>query len=126
MISIGGLQLPDLNFSSPWSTNAISAPRRRRLDGGLAVYPRALAGGRIITLTAPADQPLTVAQADALVAMAAVVGSTYSLSIPQRSFTAEVMFDWGNGDALALDLLFDYSDPAAEDPVVGSINLMTV
>lgn len=126
MMQLGDLSLPDLIFSSPWATNAVSAPRRRRLDGGLAVYPRALAGGRVISLTAPADQPLTVTQADALAEMAANIDATYALSMPLRSFSAAVIFDWGSGDALALELLFDFADPAAEDPVVGSIHLITV
>jgi len=125
VIILDTLTLPALTWRDPWSTGTVSAPVRRRLDGGLVVYPRPLAGGRVITLDAPSDQPLSVAQADALAALAAVPGATYDLSMPLRGFAARVFFDWSQGAPLELTALIDYADPAPDDPVTGTIHLIT-
>ena len=126
MIQLATLQILDLAWSDQWATAAVSAPVLRRLDGGLAVYPRTLTAGRPITLVASADQPITVAQANALAALAAVPAATYALSMTLRGFSAQVLFDWSSGAALDLALLIDYADPADTDPVVGTIPLLTV
>lgn len=125
MITLDTVELPNLTWVDPWATASVSTQTRRRLDGGIAIYPRALTGGRRITLLAPEDQPLTVAQADALATLAAVPGATYSLSMPLWDFSATVLFDWSD-TPLALQLLIDYADPEPDDPVTGTILLMTV
>ena len=125
-MQIATVQLPNLTWMNPWDTQAVSAPVLRRLDGGIAIYPRALSAGRTITLLAPQDQPLTVAQANALAALAAVPGATYALSLPLWSFSAQVIFDWSQGNPLDLALVIDYADPASTDPVSGTIHLLTV
>jgi hypothetical protein len=126
MITLGTLTLLDLAWTDQWATAAVAAPVRRRLDGGLAVYPRTLSAGRPITLVATADQPLTYAQANTLAAMAAVPGATYPLNMTLKSFSALVMFDWSQGPALDLSLVIDYADPATTDPVSGTLHLLTV
>ena len=104
--------------------NPVAQTVKRRLDGGLAVYPRAQIGGRAITLTATADHWLTRAQADALTALAADPGGVYPLTL--RGQTYSVMFRHHDGRSLDLVPLIDYEDPEADDPIIGSINLMTV
>lgn len=123
------LHLPDgLQWLDEYDlSGSVAAPMRRRLDGGLAVYPRALTAGRPITLAAPEDQPITRSQANALASLAAVPGATYWLKMPLRPGSPEylVMFRY---DESPLDLrpLIDYADPIDSDWIVGTIRLMTV
>ncbi|MCK7574609.1 MAG: hypothetical protein MZV65_00915 [Chromatiales bacterium] len=69
MILLDALELPDLTWTDPFDSRAVSVVTRRRLNGALTIFPRPLVGGRPITLEAPADQPLTHAQAVALAAL---------------------------------------------------------
>ncbi|AFL76243.1 hypothetical protein [Thiocystis violascens] len=125
MIQLDTLTLPDgLDWPDEFDTSAIGQSVRRRLDGGLVVYPRALAAGRSITLVAPNDQPLTRAQAAALEALAAVVGASYALTLRDESF--QVMFRHHDPPALDLTPLVDYADPIDSDFVVGTVKLFTV
>lgn len=125
MIHLDTLILPDgLDWPDEFDTSVIGQSVRWRLDGGLVVYPRTLAAGRSITLVAPADQPLTRAQALALVALASVVGASYPLSL--RGAVFQVMFRHHDPPALDLAPLVDYADPVDSDFVVGTVKLFTV
>jgi hypothetical protein len=125
MIRLDTLDLPDgLDWPDEFATGTIGQSVRRRLDGGIVVYPRALAAGRSITLVAPNDQPLTRAQAAALEALAAVVGASYTLTLRDAAF--QVMFRHHDPPAIDLTPLVDYADPIDDDVVVGTIKLFTV
>jgi hypothetical protein len=126
MMQLDALILPDLTWTDPFDTQAVAVVSRRRLNGALTIFPRALSGGRPITLEAPADQPLTYAQAAALAAMAADPSGTFALSMPLRGLSFSVRFRWEDGNPLDLQPLIDYSDPADDDPVVGTIQLITL
>lgn len=117
-----GLAWPD-EFSGD---TPVAQTVARRLDGGLAVYPRAQAGGRSITLVATDDHPLTRAQGATLAVLAAVPGATYALSLTDRGIAAQVMFRHHDAPALELTPLVDYQDPLPTDRLVGTIKLMTV
>jgi hypothetical protein len=125
MILLDTLSLPDgLSWSDEFATDAIGQSVRRRLDGGLVVYPRVLIAGRSITLAAPNDQPLTRAQAATLEALAAALGASYALTL--RGSVFQVMFRHHDPPALDLTPLVDYADPIDDDFVVGTIKLFTV
>ena len=125
MIQLDTTTLPDgLDWPDEFDTGVVGQSVRRRLDGGLVVYPRALAAGRSITLIAPADQPLTRAQALALESLAAVVGASYSMAL--RGAVFQVMFRHHDPPALDLAPLVDYADPVDSDFVVGTVKLFTV
>lgn len=115
-----GLQWPD-EYAG---LDPVAQTVKRRLDGGLAVYPRGQSGGRSITLVATADHWLTRAQADALMALAADPGAVYPLSLRGQTFS--VLFRHHDAPAADLAPLIDYEDPEAADPMIGSIKLMTV
>jgi hypothetical protein len=127
-ITLDTLTLPaGLRWVDRWAPPDLLVTTRRRLDGGQVVYPRTLSGGRPITLEAPSDQPITVAQADALIAMAAVVDGTYTLALHDHGLTSvSVRFRWEDAPPLDLALLIEYADPAADDPVVGTIKFITL
>ena len=118
--------LPDgLDWLDEWDmSGALAAPIKRRRDGGLAVYPQPLTAGRPITLQAPESQPITRAQADALRALAAVPGATYTLDMPLRGLSFLVLFDLTQ-QPLELRPLIDYADPIDTDHVTGTIRLLT-
>jgi len=120
------VDLPDgLSWPDEWDiSGAIAAPMRRRLDGGLAVYPRAISAGRPITLEAPESQPITRAAAESLRTLATVPGATYTLTMPLRGLSFLVLFDIPNGP-LDLRPLIDYADPEPTDYMIGTIRLMT-
>lgn len=126
MIWLDALELPDLTWTDPFDSQAVSVVTRRRLNGALTIFPRALVGGRPITLEAPADQPLTQAQAAALAAMAADPTGTYALSLPLRGLSFSVRFRWEDGNPVDLRQLIDYADPVDDDPVIGTIRLITL
>lgn len=125
MILLDALELPNLTWTDPFDTQSVSVVSRRRLNGALTIFTRTLSGGRPITLEAPADQPLTYAQAAALAAMAADQTGTYALSMPLRGMAFSVRFRWEDGNPLDLRPLIDYADPADDDPVVGALKLIT-
>lgn len=125
MIQLATLALPDgLAWPDEFDTRDIGQAVRQRLDGGVVIYPRKLSAGRPITLIAPADQPITRAQGQALASLAAVPGEVYALSL--RGTTFAVMFRHHDAPALDLAPLIDYSDPIDEDYLVGQIKLFTV
>ena len=124
------LTLPlGLQWADEWDLSAtISSPTKRRRDGGMAIYPRALAAGRPITLVAPDFHPLTRAQANALAALAAVPGASYTLTMPLRPGAPEflVAFRADGEPPLELRPVIDYPDPEDDDLVAGTIRLMTL
>lgn len=126
MILLDALELPDLTWTDPFDTQAVSVVARRRLNGALTIFPRALAGGRPITLEAPADQPLTQAQAVALAAMAADPTGAYALSMPLHGLLFSVRFRWEDGNPVDLRPLIDYADPVDDDPVIGNLRFITL
>lgn len=129
MIHLGSAQLPDdLAWLDEWHDSAVGQAAVRRLDGGIAVYPRAQSGGRPITLEATADTWLTRAEAAALAALAASAGASYALSFDQRPElgTLTVMFRHQDPPALDLRALVRYEGAQADDPVTGQIKLFTV
>ena len=127
-ILLDTLELPaGLRWSDRWASPDLRVTARRCLDGGQVVYPRRLSGGRPITLEATPDQPLTVAQAEALTALAAAVDGTYAIALPDYGLVgATVRFRWEDAPPLELTLLIDYADPIAADPVIGIIRLITL
>lgn len=125
MIYLDTLELPDLNWSDPFDTQAFSVTTRRRLNGALTMFMRALSGGRAITLVASDSQPLTLGQALQLTEMASDPSRAFTLNLPLRDLSFNVRFRWEDGNPLELQLLFDYADPIADDPVIGSIRLVT-
>lgn len=126
MILLDTLELPDLTWTDPFDTQAVSVVTRRRLSGALTIFPRTLVGGRPITLEAPADQPLTHAQAIALAAMATDPTGTYTLSLPLHGVVFSVRFRWEDGNPVDLRPLIDYADPVDDDPVVGTLKLINL
>lgn len=126
MILLDTLELSDLTWTDPFDTQAASIVARRRLNGALTIFPRALSGGRPITLEAPADQPLTQAQAAALASMAADLTGAYTLSMPLRGLSFSVRFRWEDGNPVDLRPLIDYADPVDDDPVVGTLKFATL
>lgn len=113
-----------LRWIDEYATIPVAQTVRARLDGGWAVYPRTVTGGRSITLVAADDYWLTRAQADALATLAAHPGTTYALTLRNQSFT--VIFRHHDPPALDLSPMVDWDDAVSADPVVGSIKLMTV
>lgn len=126
MILLDALELPNLTWTDPFDHQSVSIVARRRLNGALTLFPRSLSGGRPITLEAPADQPLTQAQAVALAAMAADPTGTYTLSLPLRGLAFSVRFRWEDGNPVDLRPLIDYADPVDDDPVVGTLKFATL
>lgn len=126
-ITLGGINLPDaLVWTNRVALAAVSQASKRRLDGGIALYARPLYAGHGIELKIPDDVCITRADQLALEALASNAGAIYALAIPLEGLAVQVQFDWRNGDALDLSPLFDYEDPASEDPVYGTIKLLTV
>jgi hypothetical protein len=125
MILLNTLTLPDgLLWSDEFEITAITQSIRRRLDGGLTVYPRQLTSGRPITLEATPDHWLTRADARELLTMAAVVGGVFDLSLRDQAFV--VAFRHHDHPALDLKPMIDFDFPADSDPVIGTIKLMTL
>lgn len=125
MIRIDTIALPDgLFWSDEFAPLAVAHALKRRLDGGIVVYPRLLTAGRDITLVASDDYPITRAQAAALNALAAQVGASYALTLRDAAF--QVMFRHQDPPALALAPWIDYADPIASDALTGTIKLFTV
>jgi hypothetical protein len=123
------LALPDgLAWIDEFADDAVAQTMRRRLDGGITLYPRGNIAGRPITLEARADHWLTRAQAEALLALAAAPGALYDLQFTARlgAPSYRVVFRHHEPPALELRPLVDYADPRADDPLVGTIKLLTV
>lgn len=119
------ITLPDgLRWIEAAQDHGATATVRRRLDGGMAVYPRAVVGGRSITLEADPDYWLTQTTATALVTLAAIPGAVYTLTMGVTAY--QVMFRHQDPPAVDLRAMIDYDSPAANDPYVGQIKLMTV
>jgi hypothetical protein len=127
-ILLASVTLPDLLWNDEYSGyEPIASAALRRLDGGLALYPRPQWAGRPVTLTAGADHGLTHAQVTALAALAADATATYALVFPTRAnLTLMVAFRHHDPPVLDVSPLIDYAAPASADPWVGSIKLITV
>ena len=119
---------PGLAWIDEWATDAVAQTMRRRLDGGVTLYPRGNIAGRPITLQAGPDHWLTRAQAEALLELAAAPGAVYTLTFPLRLGAPSYSVAFRHHEPPALDLraLVDYADPRADDPVVGTLKLLTV
>jgi hypothetical protein len=129
MIQLDTLALPDgLLWSDEFAADAVSQSMRRRLNGAVTLYPRGNIAGRPITLEARADQWITRAQAEALLELAAAPGAVYTLQFTARVGATSFSVVFRHHDPPALDLapLIDYADPDADDPIVGTIKLLTV
>lgn len=127
MITLGSLLLPDdLRWTNRSGWGGVSLAVKRRLDGGVAVFSRALESGRAIVLEAAEDSAITRADQLALEAAAGVPGAVYALEIPGEGLSASVMFDHRDGSALDFSPVAWFEDPAADDLVFGSIKLVTV
>jgi hypothetical protein len=127
-MDLASVTLPDgLNWIDEFDDQSISQVARRRLDGGLTLYVRSNLAGRPITLEATAEQWITRAQAQSLALLAAVPGGRYTLTFTARAGLA-FQVAWRHHEAPALDLrpLVDYADPAADDPLIGTLKLMTI
>ena len=96
----------------------------RRHDGGLVLYPKALYGGRPITLVASENHWIKRHEAESLAQLALNVGETYQLLLRGQEYL--VAFNHGQGPPLRLKPLIDYEDPDPEDPIIGSIHLITL
>lgn len=124
-ITLASITLPaGLRWIDEFDADAVQQSVRRRLDGGLTIYPRGNVAGRPITLEATEDQWLTRAMAESLASLALAPGQTMPLAI--RGATYSVLFRHQDPPALDLRPLVDYADPAADDPIVGRVKLMTI
>lgn len=124
MILLDTLALPDLTWTDPFDTQALSVVARRRLDGGLTIFPRVLTAGRPITLEAPADQPITLAQARTLATLAADPLGSHVLTLHGQTFS--VRFRWEDDNPLDLKYLIDYADPVETDYMIGTLKFITL
>jgi hypothetical protein len=128
-IQLDTLALPDgLLWSDEFAADAVSQSMRRRLNGAVTLYPRGNIAGRPITIEARADQWITRAQAEGLLLLAAAPGAIYDLTFSARigAPTFRVAFRHHDPPALELTPLVDYADPLDDDPIVGTIKLLTV
>lgn len=126
MILLDALELLDLNWLDPFASEALEVRSRRRLSGALTIFPRVLTGGRPITLEAPADQPLTLAQARTLAEWAAQPDASHLLDMPLHGVSFTVRWHWEAGNPVEVRPLLDYADPADSDPCVGILRLITL
>jgi len=125
MITLDALTLPaGLVWVDEWDADAVQQTVRRRLDGGLSIFPRGNVAGRPITLEATPDHWLTRTQAEALAALAAVPGQRMTLTL--HGATYSVAYRHQDAPALELRPLIDYADPLPDDPVIGRVKLMTL
>ena len=127
-ILLADIALPDgLRWLDEFAEPSVSQSVRRRLDGALTVFPRANVAGRPVTLEATEDHWITRADAEALLALAAIPGAVYVLTFTARAnLSLSVLFAHHDAPALDLRPLVDYADPAAADPIVGRIKLIAV
>jgi hypothetical protein len=124
-ILLAHIALPaGLRWIDEFDDQAVTQSVRRRLDGGLTIYPRGNVAGRPITLEATEDQWLTRTQAEGLAGLASAPGMILALSL--RGVGYSVLFRHQDPPALELRALVDYADPRADDPVIGRIKLMTI
>lgn len=103
----------------------LAQSRQRTIGGGQVVFTQQLAGGRPIILEArPGRAWVTQAQIDALRAMAAQPGSTWTLIYGTETHTVE--FDHSEGPALSFEAIIPRTEPAGTDIFTGTIRLRTV
>jgi hypothetical protein len=124
-IQLDTITLPDgLLWLDEFEPDAVAQTMRRRLDGGVTLFPRGNIAGRPITLEAGPDQWLTRSMAEGLAALAGIPGQQMTLTLRSASFT--VVFRHHDPPALELRPLIDYADPADDDPMIGRIKLLTL
>jgi hypothetical protein len=124
-ILLAHIPLPaGLRWIDEFDAQSVTQAVRRRLDGGLTIYPRGNVAGRPITLEATEDHWLARSAAEALAVLAAAPGLTMTLNL--RGVGYSVLFRHQDPPALELRALVDYADPRADDPVIGRIKLMTL
>lgn len=124
-ITLAHLDLPPgLHWVDEFDVQAVSQAVRRRLDGGITVYPRGNTLGRAITLETAEDHWIARATGEALLLLAATPGLSMTLAL--RGTVHQVVFRHHDPPALELRPLVAFSDPRGDDPLVGRLKLMTV
>lgn len=99
--------------------------RQRTVGGGQVVFTGPLAGGRPIVLEATRRQGwVTKGKVDALRAMAAQAGATWTFEYGTEAFDVE--FDHAGGPAVRMRPLIPRTEPAAGDYYIGTIHLRTL
>ena len=120
MKQLGGLTLPEqLEWSDKRQSQQVAQSVKITLGGTPIIYAQQLSA-RDITLQANEGVCwLTQAQADAILAMAAVPGASYELTWDSESWT--VVFRHHDGQAVDLSPIWPHFDQ-----FVGTIKLMSI
>lgn len=122
---LADITLPDdLAWTDELRSQRIAQTRLRTRAGGLIIGERRLTGGRTITLSSDESRWITRADAAYLLTLAERPGEIHLLTM--RGQTYQVMFDHSSGSAVDLVPMIDYEDPQPDDPVIGTIKLITV
>ena len=124
-VVLGGVTLPpNIVWEDKYKWNPVVQEVKSTLGGSLIVYSGQMRGRRI-TLVAYQDQGwLTLAQVDAVKALADVAGATYTLTIGAESFT--VVFRHEEPPAVEFEPLIPRAVPESGDFFVGRIKLLVV
>ena len=124
MIKIDTLELPpEIIWIDKQKWSGVYQGSVVTLGGKTVVQAIAAVNGRPITLNATANQGwLTLAQVDALKALAAVPGAVYSFEY--NGFVDNVVFNHGSSQALDLEPLVQGGEPS--DYHFGTIRLLTI
>ncbi len=125
-IILGGVTLsPHMIWADEMTVDPVSQVALRTLGGRLIVRSQAYTGGRNITLEAREDQGwLTKTQVESVMALAAVAGAQYALTIESQNFT--VMFRHHEAPAFEATPLIFRVNSQSGDYFTGTIRLITV
>lgn len=125
-ISLGGVALDDsIIWEDRHLTQSVEQVVRRVLGGSPVVFAGALGAGVPITLVATANFGwITQAQADAVLALAAVPGNVISLVFGAQSF--DVVFRHNDPPAVELEPFLARQTHLSTDHYTGRIKLLTV
>lgn len=116
---------PGLVWTDEFEPSTVTQSARRTLSGSLVIYHAAQQAGRPITLQSEPDSGwATLATVQALQALAAVPGATYTLSL--RGTDYQVMFAHHNPPALQASPLFAIANPGPTHPHLITLRLITV
>lgn len=125
-VVLGGVTLPsNIVWEDKYKWNPVVQDVKTTLGGRPVVFSASLTAGRRITLVAYSDQGwLTLAQVEAIKALADVAGATYMLTIGAETFT--VSFRHDEPPAVEFDPLIPRGVPESGDYFVGRIKLRAI
>lgn len=116
---------PGLVWTDEFDSSTVAQTTRRTLSGGLVIYHAELQAGRPITLQSEPDSGwATLATVQALIALAAVSGAIYTLTL--RGVAYQVMFAHHNPPALQASPVFAIANPGPTHPHLITLRLITV